>query len=534
MGHKGFARLASSAAMIAMLAGSAPVYAQSASYDVAALKKSVEAGVDARAKLAQVMTDTTFSFGELGFHEVETSKYITGILEKNGFTIQRNVAGMPTGWTATWGKDGPLIALGSDLDGIPKASQKPGIPYHDPLVEGAPGHGEGHNSGQPLIVIAALAAKEMMEKNHIPGRLMIWPGVAEELLAGKAFFVRDGVFKNVDAVIFVHVAANFGTSWGFRGGTGLVSVEYSFHGASAHSAGAPWMGRSALDAVELMDVGWNFRREHLRPEQRSHYVITDGGDQPNVVPPEASVWYYFREQTFDAIKKNWDIGNKMSEAAAMMTDTTVTRKILGSAAPAHFNKPLAEAMFANIKDVGLPAWTTEDQAFAKTVQYNIGAKEEGLPTTIPPLRPPAEKPESGGSDDIGDVSWVVPTITLMYPSNIPGLPGHNWANGIAMATPIAHKGVVVGAKAVAMTVVDLMTNPALLASMKDYFNNVQLKNEHYVPMLSASDKPPVYLNTRTMDTYKDQLKKYYYDPAKYPNYLQQLGIAYPNLTRIKK
>lgn len=534
MGRKGFGRLAASAAMIAILTAAVPAYAQSASYDAAALKKTVEAGVDARAKLAQVMTDSIYSFGELGYHEVETSKYVTAILEKNGFTVQRNVAGMPTGWTATWGKDGPLIALGSDIDGIPKASQKPGIPYHDPLVEGAPGHGEGHNSGQPLIVVAALAAKEMMEKNHIPGRLMIWPGVAEELLAGKAFFVRDGIFKNVDAVIFVHVASNFATSWGFRGGTGLVSVEYSFHGASAHSAGAPWMGRSALDAVELMDVGWNFRREHLRPEQRSHYVITDGGDQPNVVPPEASVWYYFREQTFDAIKKNWDIGNKMSEAAAMMTDTTVTRKVLGSAAPAHFNKPLAEAMSANIQQVGLPAWTADDQAFAKTVQYNIGAKEEGLPTTIPPLRAPPEKPESGGSDDIGDVSWVVPTITLMYPSNIPGLPGHNWANGIAMATPIAHKGVVVGAKAVAMTIVDLMTNPALLASAKDYFTNVQLKNEHYVPMLGAADKPAIYLNTRTMDNYKDQLKKYYYDPAKYPSYLQQLGISYPNLTRIKK
>jgi len=526
--------LAASAAMLT-IAAAAPVSAQA--YDaaqVAALKKTVEAGVDARAKLGQQMVDSIFSFGELGFHEVETSKYITSILEKNGFTIQRNVAGMPTGWVATWGKDGPLIALGSDIDGIPKASQKPGIPYHDPLVEGAPGHGEGHNSGQPLIVVAALAAKELMEKQKIPGRLMIWPGVAEELLAGKAFFVRDGVFKNVDAVIFVHVASSFGTAWGATSGTGLVSVEYSFHGASAHSAGAPWMGRSALDAVELMDVGWNFRREHLRPEQRSHYVITDGGDQPNVVPSEASVWYYFREQTFDAIKKNWDIGNKMSEAAAMMTDTTVTRKVLGSAAPRHFNKPLAEAMYANIEQVGMPAWTTDDQAFAKTVQYNIGAKEEGLPTKISPLRPPPEKPESGGSDDIGDVSWAVPTITLGYPSNIPGLPGHNWANGIAMATPIAHKGVVVGAKAVAMTIVDLMTNPALLASIKDYFTSTQLKSESYVPMITASDKPPIYLNTRTMDTYKDQLKKYYYDPAKFPTYLQQLGISYPNLTRVKK
>ncbi len=152
-------------------------------------------------------------------------------------------------------------------------------------------------------------------------------------------------------------------------------------------------------------------------------MITNGGDQPNVVPSEASVWYYFREQTFDKIKRNYEIANKIADAAAMETDTTVTRKVLGSAAPRHFNKPIAEALFQNIEAVGMPVWTADDEAFAKTVQYNIGAPEVGLETKVTPLRSPAEKPESGGSDDIGDVSWVVPTVTLGYPSNIPGLRG---------------------------------------------------------------------------------------------------------------
>jgi len=542
-------KLAASAAIMAMAIGTtaAQAQAQAAAPEPAAaapapapdpktvaLKKKVVEGVEARAKLGQVMTDSIYSFGELGFQETETSNYVTAILEKNGFTIQREVAGMPTGWTATWGKDGPLIALGSDIDGIPKASQKPGIPFHDPIIAGAPGHGEGHNSGQPLIVVAALAAKELMEKEKIPGRLMIWPGVAEEQLAGKAFFVRDGVFKNVDAVIFVHVASAFGTSWGQAPGTGMVSVQYDFHGASAHSAGAPWMGRSALDGVELMNIAWNMRREHLQPQQRSHYVINNGGDQPNVVPSEASVWYYFREQTFDAIKKNFELGNKISEAAAMATDTTVTRKMLGSAAPRHFNKPMAEALSANIEAVGMPVWSEDDQAFAKTVQFNLGAEEKGLPTELMKLRAPVEKPDSGGSDDIGDVSWVVPTVALYYPSNIPGLPGHHWSNGIAMATPIAHKGVVVGAKAVAMTLVDLLTNPTLLTQAKTYFTDDQLKKEQYIPMISATDKAPTYLNAGIMGEYKGALKPYYYDPAKYPTYLQQLGISYPNLTRVKK
>lgn len=514
------------------MALSAATAASAQTPDVAALKARAIAGVDARAKLAQVITDSVFSFSELGMHEVETSKYLTALLEKNGFTIERGVAGMPTAWVAKWtnGTGGPEIALGSDLDCIPKASQKPGVPYRDPLVVGAPGHGEGHNSGQAVNIVAALAVKEIMTKEKIPGTLMLWPGVAEELLAGKAFMVRAGVFKDADAVLFTHVGSNLGTRWGYSGGTGLVSVEYSFHGEAAHSAVAPWRGRSALDGVELMDVGWNFKREHLRPEQRSHYVIRDGGDQPNVVPPEASVWYYFREQTFDNIKNLYETGNTIAQGAATMSFTTVTHRLLGSAAPGHFNRPIAEDAEENIKAVGLPKWTDDEQAFAKLVQKNIGAPQDGLDTQLGELRPPPANPGSGPSDDIGDVSWNVPTIVVSYPSNIPNLPGHNWVNAIAMATPIAHKGVVAGSKVIAMTTLDLLLKPELRTAAKDYFTNVQTKTQKYVPMLAAEDKPPVDLNTDTMARYAPQLKQYYYNPAKYGTYLEQLGIKWPMLT----
>jgi aminobenzoyl-glutamate utilization protein B len=522
--------LAATAGLLALtLAGGANAAEVSAG-KLKTLKAQAVAGVDSRAKLAQVMNDKIFSFGELGFQETETSAYITKVLEENGFTIQRGVSGIPTAWTATWthGTGGPTIALGSDIDCIPKASQKPGVPWHDPIVAGAPGHGEGHNSGQALNVVAALAVKDIMEKQDIAGTLVLWPGVAEELVAGKAYMVRDGVFKGVDATIFTHVGSNLQTAWGQPSGTGLVSVKYNFHGESAHSAGAPWRGRSALDAVELMDMGWNMRREHLKPEQRSHYVIVDGGDQPNVVPSEATVWYYFREQTFDAIKKNWDIGNRIAKAAADMTDTTMDYAIVGTAAPRHFNKPMAEAAEKNIEAVGLPKWTDDEQAFAKAVQKNVGStKQDGLDVKLKGLKAPEEKPESGGSDDIGDISWIMPTITINYPANIPDLPGHHWANAIAMATPIAHKGVVAGSKVVAMTTLDLLTQPKLLAASKAYFTDVQTKTQKYVPMLSATDKPQTQINANIMAAYRPQMTKYYYDPDKYGTYLEQLGVAWP-------
>src|SRR2546421_556202 len=358
-------KLAATVLLALMLTSSAPLAQQSAADDNARVEKfktTVVEGVEARRKLAQVMNDTVFSFGELAYQEFETSKYLTDVLEKNGFAVERGVAGMPTAWVARWGSGRPVIALGSDIDCLPKASQKPGVAYREPLVEGAPGHGEGHNSGQAVNIVAALAVKDLMERERLSGTLVIWPGVAEELLGGKAFFVRAGMFKDVDVVLFTHVSDEFSTSWGQPTGTGMISVEYTFEGESAHAAARPWRGRNALRAVELMNIGWDFRREQLRPEQRSHYVITNGGDQPNVVPSLASVWYFFRETDFENIKKNYDIGNKIAEAAAMMTDTRVTHKLIGTAAPRHFNQTLAETLQVNIDRAGMPTWTEEEQS----------------------------------------------------------------------------------------------------------------------------------------------------------------------------
>ena len=527
--------------LTAILAVSAS--AQIAPARASAMKADLAGQIDGMKKQAQVMVDTVFSFGELGFQEFETSKYLTGILENAGFKVERGVAGIPTAFLATWGEGKPIIALGSDIDDIPQASQKPGVAYHDPMIEGAPGHGEGHNSGMPLNILAALAVKRVMEREHLKGTLMLWPGVAEELLGTKAYYVRAGLFKNVDAVLFCHVASNLTVSYGPVPGDGLVSVEYLFKGESAHAAGAPWRGRSALDAVELMDVGYNFRREHLRLATRVHNVITNGGDQPNVVPPTASVWYYFREADYEHIINLWHIGDNMAQAATLMTDTTYTSRLLGSAWPGYFNKPIAEAMYANIQKVGLPQWSDDDQVLAKGLQKELKVKVTGLASKIPELKPPRSEeqtaeeggeggnigPTGGGSDDIGDISWNVPTVTLRYPSNIPGGPGHNWANGVSMATPIAYKGVIAGAKVQAMTMLDILLRPELVEQARDYFVNVQTKDQKYQSFLRPADQPAIWLNEKTMETYRPRMKALYYDPSKYDTYLEQLGIKYPTV-----
>ncbi len=456
--------------------------------ELPALKQEAATEVDKLQTLIQQMVDQIFSFSELGFQEYETSRYVTGILQKNGFQVEHGVAGVPTAWVATYGNGKPVIAFITDIDCIPRASQKPGVAYHDPIVEGAPGHGEGHNSGMAVNVTAALVLKKLMDEHHIAGTIKLFPGVAEELLGTKAFYVRAGLFKDVDIVLGAHVQSEFATSYSTGNGhwSGLVSVQYSF-------------------------------------------VIINGGDQPNVVPSEAAVWYYFRELDYPHIKDLYELGNMMAESAAKMTGTTVDHKLVGSAWPPFLNKVVAETQQKNIEAVGMPKWSEADQTLAKGLQKEIGAKVEGLKEKIEPLKEPEKNPPGGGSDDIGDISWNAPMVYLMYPANIPNLPGHSWVNGVAMATPIAHKGSTAGAKVQAMTALDFFLQPQLVQDAWDYFRNVQTKDVHYETFLSPDDKPAIEMNKEKMEKFLPQLKKYYYDPAHFKTYLDQLGIQYPTV-----
>jgi len=371
-----------------------------------------------------------------------------------------------------------------------------------------------------------------MEREDIDGTLLIWPGIAEEQLGSKAFFVREGTFDGVDVNLFTHVSSSFNTTWGQAGGNALVSAQFRFTGETAHSAGSPWRGRSALDAVMLLAQAWEFKREHLRPAERSHYIIVDGGDQPNVVPQTATIWFYFRETTYDLVMESYDASKLMAQGAALMTGTQVdTIMTVGSAWSRHFSKPVAEVTYANIQRVGMPEWSADDITLANGLQREMGQEEQGLPTEVGELSGPVDLTRSlgGGSDDIGDVSWNMPTVTMRFPANMPGGPGHNWANGIAMATPIAHKGSLAGAQAQALTLLDLFLDGETVDAAWDYFNDVQTAEETYTPFITEDDQPAIWLNADIMNQWREQMRPLYYDPSRFDTYLEQLGIDYPTV-----
>ena len=501
---------------------------------LAALKDEAEQMVQDRSGLVQKIIDQLFSFGELGMQEFETQRYLTELLESEGFDIELGVAGMPSAWTARWsnGTGSPVIAMGSDVDGIPQSNQKPGVAYREAILPMAPGHGEGHNSGQAVNIVGAIVVKELMERENIDGTLLLWPGVAEELVASKAFFVREGTFDGVDVNLFTHVSNGFGMSWGQAGGNALWSVQFRFTGETAHSAGSPWRGRSALDAIMLMAQAWEFKREHLRPAARSHYIIVEGGDQPNVVPQTATIWFYFRERDYELTKEQYDAAVLMAQGAALMTGTQIdTIMTVGSAWGRHFSKPVAAVTYANIARVGMPEWSDDDRRFAEAFQGEMGVDIVGLSDTIGSLRGPVDLSRSlgGGSDDIGDVSWDMPTVTLRYPSNMSGGPGHNWANGIAMATPIAHKGGVAGAKVQALTLLDLFLDGETVDAAWDYFNDVQSEEAEYIPFIAPTDQPAIWLNEELMARWRPQMRPFYFDATRFDTYLEQLGIEYPTI-----
>ena len=387
---------------------------------------------------------------------------------------------------------------------------------------------------RPLNITAALAVKEIMERDKMPGTLMLWPGVAEELLAGKAFLVRAGVFKDVDAVLFTHVGNNLQTSWGdsqrHRHAVGRVQPSMA---RPRTPRCAPWRGKSALDAVELMDMGWNMRREHLRPEQRSHYVITNGGDQPNVVPSEPRSGISSARPTSPTSPRISAIADKIADAAAMMTDTTMTRRVIGTAAPRHFSKPIAEAMQANINQVGLPKWTDDENTFRQS-GAEAGRRQAGGSGDRAAAARDAARAGSKAARPMISATFRgrCRPSTLHYPANIPNvldspLVGGD-GDGDADRAQGHHRRRQGDGDDDAC---DLLTRPELVTQAKDYFATVQQKNQKYVPGISATDMPQIQMNKETMDKFRPEQRKFYYDEAKYDTYLDQLGIKFPTITK---
>jgi aminobenzoyl-glutamate utilization protein B len=450
------------------------------------------------------ISDSIWNYAELGMQEFRSSALLIRTLEEDGFSVERGVAGMPTCFIATWGNGKPVIGILGEFDALPGLSQKPLSPEEIPIVAGAPGHGCGHNMMGTAGVAAAIAVKKSMMQNSLPGTIKFFGSPAEETLISRPYMVRDGVFRDVDAVIDNHASSGLSASCGI-GGTAVMSVIFSFKGKASHSASG-WSGVSALDGVELMDVATNYLREHLFYTYRLHYIITEGGEAPNVVPDKASVWYYIRN-TDDRLEETFKRVLDCARGAAIASGSTLdTVTVLTAIHQRHINKGIAETIQKNIELIGMPEWTSGEQAFARALQKELRVKETGLDYKIQPLKTLSENDNDGSSTDVGEVTMVVPTATLNFPGQVPGAIGHHWSVVTCNFGSAAWKGLNTGARVMAATALDLITKPKLLESIKKEFAE-QSKEHPYKSFLPERAKPPVELNKSLMDKYRDSMMK---------------------------
>jgi aminobenzoyl-glutamate utilization protein B len=449
--------------------------------------------------------DSIFYFAEMGMQEVETSKLCAQALRSMGYKVETGISGFPTAILATYGSGRPVIAVHTEYDAVPSGSQMAGVTgARKEIVPGAPGHAEGHNTNAAAMLGAAFAVKEAIDKHKLPGTVKFFTAPAEEQLVSRPFFVRDGYFKDADVSFHPHVGSDMATSYGLKQ-YALVSAEYEFFGKTAHSAVAPWTGISAVDAVKLMDIGWDVLREPLPPTQRSHSVIVNGGIQPNVVPDYAKIWFYFRESTYEGANNLYTKAKNVAQGAALMTGCTWKENVMSACWPTMSNQTMAEVVQSNIELVGMPAWTAEEQALARAIQKTAGGKEVGLATKIGDLR---KATQGTSSNDSGDITWTVPEGAIPVPANVSDVPGHHWAASIAEATSIAHKGEVAGAKVLAGSMIDVLTKPEIVVSARETFKK-EIGGTTYKPLLPMDQKPPLTLNEQEMAKYRDQMKKFY-------------------------
>jgi aminobenzoyl-glutamate utilization protein B len=449
------------------------------------------------------ISDAIWNFAELGMQEFKSSAILIKTLEDEGFRVEKGVAGMPTCFVATWGSGKPVIGILGEYDALPGLSQMGMSPVQMPVVDGAPGHGCGHNMMGTAGIAAAIAVKKSLEQNNLPGTVKFFGSPAEEVVISRPYMVREGVFKDVDAVIDNHASGDLSTSYGVNGNA-VMSVVFSFKGKTAHAAGSPWTGRSALDGVEIMNVATNYLREHLFYTERMHYVVTEGGEAPNIVPDKASVWYYIRN-TDDRLEEMYNRVLDCARGAAIATGTTLdTVTVITAVHQRHSNKGVAEVIQKNMELVGLPQWSDKEQAYAKALQKELGEKETGYANIIKPLKQPSEIEVGGASSDVGEVTMIAPTATLNFPGGVPGEIGHHWSTTASGYGTASWKGLNTGAKIIAATALDLFTKPQLLEGIKKEFSEYT-KEHPYKSFLPDGAKPPLGMNKEIMDKYGAQM-----------------------------
>jgi aminobenzoyl-glutamate utilization protein B len=462
--------------------------------------------VDRNAAAMAEVSDALFYFGELGMQEFESTKLLKNTLEAAGFRVELGGAGMPTNLWAEWGSGRPKIAIVTEVDALPGGSQTPGEFERKPLVKGGPGHMEGHNTHGGVASMAAFAVKRVMERHNIAGTVAISFGPAEEQLASRPFLVRAGYFKEVDAIIYLHIGPWLATGYGVQNYAAISSL-FTFHGKTAHGAVNPWDGKDAVDAVELMDLGFDKLREHLRPTYRAHRTITIGGIQPNIIADTGQIWWFVRDSSMPAAKETYDKLLKIAEGAALMTGTTWDVKYAASAWPQLASKAIAEAIQKNIEAVGMPKWSEDEQRFAREFQKSAERPVVGLRTEPLPL---GGRTQATSSNDNGDVSWVVPAGIFNFPASVPGIEYHEWHAAITPVSSISHKGQVAGAKVLAASILDLMTMPALLERGRAEFQE-ESKKTPYFSLLPPDVQPTIDLNRAEMEKYRPEMRKFYLD-----------------------
>lgn len=441
--------------------------------------------VDANAANIRDAALKIWSFAEVGYQETKSTALLQDQLKAAGFTVKAGVAGEPTAFIASYKNgDGPVIAILAEFDALPGLAQTA-----DPVKTGIPGqiagHGCGHNLFGAASVGAAVSLKAWMVKNNIKGELRVYGTPAEEGGSGKVYFVRDGLFNDVDATLHWHPANSNSAVQGVS--MANISGKFRFHGVSAHAAAAPEKGRSALDGVEVMDVATNFLREHTPDKTRIHYVITAGGTAPNVVPNFAEVYYYVRHPDPAVVKDVWSRVEKAADGAALATGTTVEKEITGGVYALLPNDTLGRVMDANLRKVGGITWTPEEIAFAKKIQTSL-VNPPSIDTvkTVEPYK--IELEGGGGSTDVSDISWVTPTVGLGTATFVPGSAGHSWQNVAAAGSSIGVKGAVSAAKTLALTGADLFANPDIVKKAKAELAERRGPNFTYKAMLG--DRPP--------------------------------------------
>jgi aminobenzoyl-glutamate utilization protein B len=446
--------------------------------------------VDAMRGELVAMNQDIWAYAELGLEEHRSAARLVKVLKKGGFRVQQGVSHMPTSFVASFGKGRPIIGILAEYDALPELSQQ-ATGTRTPVPGRTTGHGCGHCALGTAAVGAALAVKQAMEKHNLPGTVRVYGTPAEETVIGKVYMTLDGQFADLDACLHWHPGTRNRVWYGSS--KALISAKFTFHGLAAHAAGSPDKGRSALDGVELMNVGANYMREHVKQTNRLHYVITKGGEQPNVVPATAQVWYYVRADAHEDAERQFDWLRDIADGAAKMSRTKVTLGIDTDCHEVIPNLPLSRVVERNFRRVGPPRFEDTDRKLAKALQEPLRAdfglrEERPLHDDFEPV-PEKPYPAEGGSTDVGDVSWHVPTSGLSTACFAAGSPGHSWQNTAAIGSPIGHKGLVVAAKVLALTTIDLLQDDKVLQEARAD-QKKRLKGRKYTTRIPKGQKAP--------------------------------------------